>query len=120
CGRLFEGTPEQMVESLSKLASLPSDTLVCCAHEYTQSNLRWARAVEPGNADLQRRWENVSHLRAQGLPTLPSTVEEERLTNPFLRASQPEVVQAAARFAGKPLTDPVAVFASLRQWKNDF
>ncbi|TFZ08079.1 hydroxyacylglutathione hydrolase [Ramlibacter humi] len=120
CGRLFEGTPAQMLHSLDALAALPADTRVCCAHEYTLSNLRFARAVEPANealADYQRRCEA---LRAGGEPTLPSTVGEERRINPFLRTRQPDVVRAAHSFNGADAGDDVAVFAAIRQWKNEF
>src|SRR5690606_21796089 len=88
CGRLFEGTPAQMVDSLGKLGALSPATLVCCAHEYTLSNLRWALQVEPENIALQQRWEHASRLRADGVPTLPSTIEAERDTNPFIRTQQ--------------------------------
>jgi len=120
CGRLFEGTPAQMVDSLGKLCALPADTLVCCAHEYTLSNLRWALQVEPDNAALRQRWESASRLRSHGSPTLPSTLSDELDTNPFLRTRQPAVVRAAARFAGTTLDTNVDVFASLREWKNNF
>ena len=120
CGRLFEGTPKQMHESLNKLAALPSDTLVCCAHEYTVSNLRWALAVEPGNEALQERIESANHLRSQGLPTLPSTLELELATNPFLRTGVGAVAQAAAAEAGSPAASRVETFAQLREWKNNF
>jgi len=120
CGRLFEGTPEQMVTSLTKLANLHSDTLVCCAHEYTLSNLKWALAVEPDNAALRNRWHAASTLRKQSQPTLPSTLQSELDTNPFLRTAQASICAAAADYAGKPLHDPIAVFATLREWKNNF
>jgi len=121
CGRLFEGTPAQMHASLQSLAALPGDTRVCCAHEYTLSNLRFAQAVEPGNRALAeyRGWCEVQ--RAQSLPTLPSSLSQELRVNPFLRCSEPAV--AAAASAHEPTTlaaDPVAVFATLRQWKNDY
>lgn len=120
CGRLFEGTPAQMVDSLGKLAHLPADTLVCCAHEYTLANLRWALQVEPGNAALHERWEDCRAQRARGLPTLPSTISLEQRTNPFLRNTQENVISAAAAHAGAPASSPVAVFANLREWKNNF
>ncbi|MGB6104196.1 MAG: hydroxyacylglutathione hydrolase [Pusillimonas sp.] len=120
CGRLFEGTPTQMLDSLGKLRALPPDTLVCCAHEYTLANLRWALQVEPGNMALQQRWEADSQLRSEGMPTLPSTLAVELDTNPFLRVSQATVVNAAAGYAGTVLETPVDVFASLREWKNNF
>ncbi len=120
CGRLFEGTPAQMQASLARLATLPGDTRVCCAHEYTASNIRWALQVEPDNAALQQRALDVTHLRAQGQPTLPSTIGLELETNPFLHSRQPAVRAAAARQTGASLDTPQAVFAALRQWKNDF
>jgi len=118
CGRLFEGTPAQMLDSLAKITALPQDTLVCCGHEYTLSNLRWALQVEPDNPVLSARWRTAQQLRDQGLPTLPSTLGLELQTNPFLRTAQGAVAAAAARHAGKTLPDEVAVFACLRSWKN--
>ncbi|PVY68234.1 hydroxyacylglutathione hydrolase [Pusillimonas noertemannii] len=120
CGRLFEGTPAQMLNSLSKLKELPLETLVCCAHEYTLSNLRWALQVEPGNAALQRRWQLAQKLRQEGLPTVPSTIGDELETNPFLRPLQEGVSAAARAHAQAPLDSAVAVFACLREWKNSF
>lgn len=117
CGRLFEGTPAQMHASLQALSALPTDTRVCCAHEYTLSNLRFASLVEPGNADLQAYQRQCAAWRAQGRPTLPSTVEIERRINPFLRCHLPEV-RASARAQGAAGDDPVAVLAALREWKN--
>jgi hydroxyacylglutathione hydrolase len=121
CGRLFEGTPAQMVASLNKLAALPADTKVFCAHEYTLSNLRFASAVDPGNAALQARVEAETAKRAKHIPTVPSTIGLERNTNPFLRYAEPQI--AAQLVAAGKLDDgaaPVAVFAALRQWKNTF
>jgi len=120
CGRLFEGTPAQMTDSLGKLSTLPADTLVCCAHEYTLANLRWALQVEPGNTALRQRWEDAQALRAQGRPTLPSTIRLELETNPFLRTTQDLVMNAASTYSGAPKNTAVAVFASLREWKNNF
>ncbi len=120
CGRLFEGSPEQMLASLSKLASLPDDTLVCCAHEYTLSNLRWALQVEPGNATLQERWNTATALREKGQPTLPSTLALEQASNPFLRTAVTAVAERAAQHAGRRLGSEVDVFAQLREWKNTF
>lgn len=120
CGRLFEGTPVQMVDSLGKLSCLPPETLVCCAHEYTLANLRWALQVEPGNPALQQRWEVAQQLRAQDLPTLPSTIGVELQTNPFFRTQQADVANAAQTYAGTQLNSAVAVFTSLREWKNNF
>jgi len=120
CGRLFEGTPEQMHESLGKLALLHPDTLVCCAHEYTLANLKWALVVEPDNKALQERWSAASLLRKQAQPTLPSHLQLELDTNPFLRTSQASVSAAAVRYAQQALDQPSAVFATLREWKNNF
>lgn len=121
CGRLFEGTPAQMLASLDKLAALPGDTRVCCTHEYTLSNLKFAVAVEPGNAELVHYRARCEALRAENRPTLPSSVEEERRINPFLRVRLPAVAQAARAHDGATTPeDAVAVFATLRQWKNDF
>ena len=120
CGRLFEGTPEQMLASLEKLSSLPGSTRVCCTHEYTLSNLRFARAVEPGNADLIHYIERCEALRASSQPTLPSTIEQEKRINPFLRTRLPGVAEAARRHDPATPQDEVAVFAAIRQWKNEF
>lgn len=119
CGRLFEGTPAQMQHSLDRLAALPGDTRVCCAHEYTLSNLRFARTVEPHNTALADYETRCKALRAEGAWTLPSTIAIERAVNPFLRVREPEVV-ASARAHGAASTDPVAVLAALREWKNTF
>ena len=121
CGRLFEGTPAQMLASLQALAALPADTRVCCAHEYTLSNLRFALAVEPGNTALIDYHQACTALRAQARPTLPSTIGQEHLINPFLRVQVPAVAAAAAGHApGTSPDDPVAVLAALREWKNGF
>ena len=120
CGRLFEGTPAQMAASLGKLAALPASTRVYCAHEYTLANLRFALAVEPGNAALRDRQRRDQEKRDRGLPTVPSTIAEERATNPFLRASEPAVFAAAEAHAGRRLADPVDAFAVVREWKNGF
>jgi hydroxyacylglutathione hydrolase len=120
CGRLFEGTPTQMADSLGKLAALPASTRVYCAHEYTLANLRFALAVEPGNAALHARLRRDQDKRDRGLPTVPSTLAEERATNPFLRAGEPDVFAAAQARAGRRLTDAVDAFAVIREWKNGF
>ncbi|HMA30337.1 MAG TPA: hydroxyacylglutathione hydrolase [Casimicrobiaceae bacterium] len=120
CGRLFEGTPAQMWASLSKLAALPGTTRVYCGHEYTMANLRFASAVEPANPALPARVSREQAKRDAGAPTLPSTIAEERATNPFLRAEVPGVVAAASAHAGRALTQAVDVFAELREWKNGF
>jgi hydroxyacylglutathione hydrolase len=120
CGRLFEGTPAQMAASLAKLAALPGRTRVYCAHEYTLANLRFALAVEPGNAALRERLGRDREKRDRGLPTVPSTIADERATNPFLRASEPAVFAAAEAHARRPLADAVDAFAVVREWKNGF
>ncbi len=119
CGRLFEGTPAEMHRSLSRLAALPGETRVCCAHEYTVSNLKFARAVEPLNADVASYSAWCEAQRAEGRPTLPSSIARERDVNPFLRCDAPVVAQSA-RAHGARSDDPVAVLTALRQWKNDF
>jgi hydroxyacylglutathione hydrolase len=119
CGRLFEGTPAQMHDSLSKLAALPGETRVCCAHEYTLSNLRFALAAEPGNARLAEHAGYCQALRAEGRPTLPSTIALEREINPFMRCAEPALSEAA-RAHGAATDDPVEVFAALREWKNNY
>ena len=120
CGRVFEGTVEQMLDSLSKLAALPDETKVYCGHEYTLANIKFARAVDPGNALLAAREEKAAKLRAAGRPTLPSTLGEERATNPFLRCAAPAVVESANKYLGARVADPVRVFAAIREWKNRF
>ncbi|PWC39390.1 hydroxyacylglutathione hydrolase [Azospirillum sp. TSO35-2] len=116
CGRLFEGTPAQMWESLQSLRALTDATRVYCGHEYTLSNARFAVTVDPGNGALQERVEEVVALRERGQPTIPSTIGVERRTNPFLRADDPGV-QAAVGLEGAP---PVEVFAELRRRKDHF
>lgn len=120
CGRLFEGTAAQMLASLDKLAALPGATRVCCTHEYTLSNLKFARAVEPGNAELIQYQQRCEELRARNQPTLPSSIEQEKLVNPFLRTRLPGVAQAARAHDTATSPDEVGVFATLRHWKNQF
>ncbi len=119
CGRLFEGTPAQMQHSLDKLAALPGDTRVCCAHEYTLSNLRFARTVEPRNTELADYEARCQALRADGAWTLPSTVATERAVNPFVRVREAAVVDAALA-RGAASSGPADVLAALREWKNTF
>ncbi len=121
CGRLFEGTPAQMTVSLGKLAALPDDTSVFCAHEYTLANLRFACAVEPGNEQLQQRVQRDTARRAAGQATVPSNIGLEKATNPFLRYREPEIIDSlvAAHKLDKGAA-PVAAFAALREWKNTF
>ncbi|MGY0559191.1 hydroxyacylglutathione hydrolase [Luteimonas sp. A277] len=121
CGRLFEGSPAQMLQSLDRLAALPPQTLVCCGHEYTRSNAAFALAVEPGNAELRERSEEVERMRAQDQPTLPSTLAQELACNPFLRIDVPQVRAAlAGRVGAGQAEDRVALFAALRAWKDTF
>jgi hydroxyacylglutathione hydrolase len=117
CGRLFEGTPEEMQASLARLRGLPGETRVYFGHEYTAANLAFARKVEPDSEALRRRWEAVRSLRTRGAPTCPSTLAEERATNPFLRWDAPAVI-AAAQASGTSDPAPAAVFGAIRRWKD--
>jgi len=120
CGRLFEGTPEQMQSSLGKLKRLPSDTLVHCGHEYTVNNLRFAVTLEANNRRLTEKFQKARSLREKGLSTIPSTMDDEKATNPFLRWDSQEIQQnLKGRFPDLPL-DPVSVFAQVRQLKDSF
>jgi hydroxyacylglutathione hydrolase len=118
CGRLFEGTAEQMHASLSKIATLPGDTLVYCAHEYTLANIGFAKWVEPNNPDLLQRERDDQARRGLNLPTVPSRLDLERGTNPFLRSAESTVIQAAEAFAGHPLKTGAEVFGTVRYWKD--
>lgn len=120
CGRLFEGTAEQMTQSLAKLAALPDETKIYCAHEYTVSNLRFAVAAEPDNAAVAERLKQSQAARERGERTVPSTLADEKLTNPFLRYREPGIVQTLRSQAQLRSDDPVAAFAALREWKNVF
>ena len=120
CGRLFEGTPEQMHQSLAKFAALPQSTLVCCAHEYTLSNLRFALQIEPDNLDLIQWSAKAKNLRESGLPTVPTTLGLEIKVNPFMRCHISAVKQSVSQYMGKQSLDPVAIFAGLRAWKDVF
>ncbi|HEY5896763.1 MAG TPA: hydroxyacylglutathione hydrolase [Burkholderiales bacterium] len=118
CGRVFEGTPEQMYASLEKLLALPDETKVYCGHEYTLANIGFAKAVEPDNRALGVREERDRKLREAGRPTVPSTLGDEKATNPFLRCREPAVVESANKYLGARVADPVRVFAAIRDWKN--
>jgi hydroxyacylglutathione hydrolase len=120
CGRLFEGTPAQMLASLGRLAALPPETLVYCAHEYTLSNLRFAAAVEPECEAVAERLQAVVRDREQGVATVPSTIGVELATNPFLRTTQPAVLAAAASRLGHEPASEAECFAAIREWKNAF
>jgi hydroxyacylglutathione hydrolase len=123
CGRLFEGTAEQMTQSLAKFSALADDYKVYCAHEYTASNLRFAVAVDPNNAALSARFQQVQMARERGESTVPSTLGEEKHTNPFLRYDQPAIIQTLRDTGKLSHAEPVAsvaAFAALREWKNSF
>ncbi len=119
CGRLFEGTAQQMLNSLAQFKSLEDDTQVCCAHEYTLSNLKFALHIEPHNQALKNYNAHCQMLRQQNLPTVPSSMGTEKEINPFLRAHLPEVQQSAMQFNEK-VCDELSCFAALREWKNTF
>lgn len=120
CGRLFEGTPKQMWQSLQKLIALPPSTRIFCAHEYTQANLRFAQAVEPENKALAIRVNEVETLRRAGMATVPSTLAKEVATNPFLRPDQASVHLAAEAHEGHTIQGSDEVFRVIRQWKDNF
>ena len=120
CGRMFEGTASQFWASLDRLRALPDETQVYCAHEYTQSNARFAKSVEPSNQDLLRRCAEVDAARAQGRPTVPTTIGDEKRTNPFLRAGDAGATELRASLGVAPDADPVAVFAAARKAKDVF
>jgi len=120
CGRMFEGTPEQMHRSLSTLGSLSKDTQVFCAHEYTLANLAFAAAVEPSNTDIIARTQEVQSLRQQGLSSIPTNIAIERLTNPFLRCKHADVISAATKHGSLKHPNTTKIFAELRLWKDNF
>jgi hydroxyacylglutathione hydrolase len=119
CGRLFEGTPAQMHEALTKFMRLPDNTRVYCGHEYTVANMRFAKTADPGNKALIELEARAQKLRAANLPTLPSDIAQEKATNPFVRCTEAGVIAAASKYAGKALTDAVSVLGALREWKNN-
>lgn len=120
CGRLFEGTPQMMHQSLASLAALPDPTLVYCSHEYTLANLQFAATVEPKNNTIKQHLQLVTNKRKHNIITLPSSIHLEKQINPFLRCHIPSVRRAAEHYCGQPLTDAVAVFQVLRDWKDHF
>jgi hydroxyacylglutathione hydrolase len=120
CGRLFEGTANQMLQSLSKIRDLPDNTLIYCAHEYTAANLRFAEVVEPGNQAIQERKKTVARQMAQQIPTLPSQLLLEKRTNPFLRCEEQAVIDAVQSQSHETSIDPVKIFQALRAWKDNF
>jgi len=119
CGRLFEGTPQQMHEALTKFMRLPDTTRVYCGHEYTMANVRFAKAADPGNAALLELEARAKKLRDANQPTLPSNIAQEKATNPFVRCVEPGVIATASKHAGRALADAVSVLGALREWKNN-
>lgn len=119
CGRVFEGSNQQMLDSLQRLSSLPEKTKIFCAHEYTLSNLAFALAVEPSNQAISKRIQACQKLRQNNHPTLPSTLKEEFISNPFLRLKESEVIQSAQK-QGASASDELSVFGAIREWKNNF
>lgn len=120
CGRMFEGEAQQFYHSLQKIAQLPADCKIYCAHEYTAANLAFAAAVEPDNLAIQQRIATVQEQREQGQATVPSELACEHATNPFLRCHLPSVQHAAEQHSQKSLKTPADVFAVIRQWKDNF
>lgn len=120
CGRLFEGTPKQMLTSLNKLSCLPDGTKVYCAHEYTQANLSFAKTVEPNNNTLEQYVGSVNELRSKNIKTIPSTIGLEKAINPFLRSEQNEIINSAKKFTDQDDLSTVEVFAAIRTWKDNF
>ncbi len=118
CGRVFDGTMAQMAASLQRIAQLPQETLLYCAHEYTQDNLGFAHLVEPENQAIEARQAATRTIRSQGQPSVPSLLSLERETNPFLRTQNPTVIAAAEAWAQKPLNGSVELFSALRSWKD--
>lgn len=120
CGRIFEGTPQQLYESLQKIYRLPDDTFVYCTHEYTLSNIRFARTVDPENLKLIELERTAQALRNKNIPTIPTTLALEKAVNPFLRCDQHDIVNSVQNYSATSLSDPLSVFTVLREWKNNF
>lgn len=120
CGRLFEGTAEQMLNSLQKLQHFPDTTQLYCGHEYTLKNLQFAKIVEPHNSLIVERIKKIEHLYSQKIPSLPVTLAEEKATNPFLRITETEIIENVSHYVGKKLHHPLEVFTGLRKWKDNF
>jgi hydroxyacylglutathione hydrolase len=120
CGRLFEGSPQQMYASLTKIAALPDQTLCYAAHEYTMQNLRFAQLIEPDNTNIAMRLKQVEDLMQRGQPTLPASLAEEKATNPFLRTKEPSLIKALEQRLQSKLPDFVSVFSQLRALRNTF
>lgn len=120
CGRIFEGTAKQMLDAMNYFNALPDTTLVYCTHEYSLANLAFAAAVEPGNPDIAETIERCNALRNDDKPTLPSTIAQEKLINPFMRTQHADVISAAQQFSDETMVKEVEVFAAIREWKNQF
>lgn len=120
CGRIFEGTPEMMFNSLNKLLQLNDKTKLYCGHEYTLANLRFSHEVEPNNKDIANKIEAATKIGERNGCTLPSTLRDEKTFNPFLRFENTDVIRAAEKYAGKKLNNPVEVFTVIREWKNNW
>ncbi len=120
CGRLFEGTPKQMYQSLAKIAGLPDEIMIFCGHEYTEANINFALSVEPENKNLSDFQNKVKLLRDQGLPSLPVRLSQEKQTNPFLRVHKPNIARTLINNRKVSSTHPKDVFAALRKWKDYF
>lgn len=120
CGRLFEGTAEQMYKSLSRFSGLPGETRIYCAHEYTQANLQFALVVEPDNQILKKQMNQIAEFRSNNRPTVPSTLKQELATNPFLRSDQPAVIQSASDRDSSLNATPIEVLRVIRAWKDIF
>lgn len=120
CGRLFEGTPEQMQQAMHFFGSLPDSTQVFCTHEYSLTNLTFAAAVEPGNADIQAAIQRCQALRANDEPTLPTTIGVEKRINPFMRSNEESIKASAEDHCGVIMNTSTEVFTAIREWKNNF
>jgi hydroxyacylglutathione hydrolase len=120
CGRIFEGTSKQMLESLQKICALPNETLIYCGHEYTLANLEFAFTVEPHNPELLNRIHACKKLRKNHQPTVPAKLELEKQTNPFLRCEVPDVIQSVEKYYQRDFSETVEVFEYLRKWKDGF
>ncbi|MGB1261352.1 MAG: hydroxyacylglutathione hydrolase [Cognaticolwellia sp.] len=120
CGRLFEGTPRQMLTSLEKLSALPERTHVYCAHEYTQANLNFALSVEPSNSEVVHYYNQVLNIREQGMATIPTSIMREKKINPFLRCHLPSLMTSASEFSGDEISEKLAAFTVIRGWKDNF
>lgn len=120
CGRLFEGTAEQMLTAMNYFKELPDNTEVYCTHEYSLANLAFAAAVEPQNSEISSTIQNCEQLREKSIPTLPSTIGQEKRINPFMRTQHKDVIKAAQHFSGQVSGCEIDIFAAIREWKNQF